>query len=71
MRILGVMRAVVLALAMMVHGFMDAVELATPLGQERLAACVFKLPVGGRVVSMCEMNATELRRQVNTEQLGR
>jgi len=32
-------------------------ELDTPLGQERLQACVFKLPVDGRMVSMCEMNA--------------
>ena len=32
-------------------------ELDTDLGKERLQACVFKLPVDGEMVSMCEMNA--------------
>lgn len=52
-------------LAVVVHHFMSREELATPLGQERLAACVFRLPVAGRMVSMCEMNATELRQELN------
>jgi hypothetical protein len=52
-------------LAIVVHRFMDGAELQTALGRERLDACVFKLPVDGRMVSMCEMNATELRRNQN------
>lgn len=48
-----------------IHRFMDAGELATPLGRERLDACVFRVPVDGRMVSMCELNATELRRNLN------
>jgi hypothetical protein len=40
-------------------------ELATPLGRERLEACVFRLPVEGRMVSMCELNATDLRLRLN------
>lgn len=36
-------------------------ELATPAGQEREAACVFRVPVGGRMVSMCRVNANGLR----------
>lgn len=43
------------------HHFMSAEDLATPLGQERLAHCVFKLPVGDRFVSMCEVNALGVR----------
>ena len=39
-------------------------------GLERLQACVFKLPVNGEMVSMCEMNATDLRRKLNLQQLN-
>ncbi len=49
------------AFAYVVHAFMDPAELATETGRERLAACAFKLSVNGRLVSMCEMNATGLR----------
>lgn len=53
-------------LLLVVHKFMNGDELATPLGQERLAGCVFKLPLpDGRLVSMCEMNATSLRHELN------
>lgn len=47
--------------AIVVHAFMDRAELATPAGQERLKACMFKLPVDGEMVSMCEMNGTDIR----------
>ncbi len=47
--------------AFIVHAFMSREELETPLGRERLAGCTFKLAVGDRLVSMCEMNATGLR----------
>lgn len=52
-------------LAVVVHKFMSPEELATPLGQERLQSCVFHLPVKGRMVPMCEVNATELRLELN------
>ena len=48
-----------------IHKFMSASELATPLGKERLRACVFKVPVDGRMVSMCELNASGMRREMN------
>ena len=43
------------------HHFMSGAELSSPVGEERLAACAFKLPVDGRMVSMCEVNAGGLR----------
>lgn len=44
------------------HHFMDAEELATPVGQARLDACVFRLPqADGRMAPMCEVNAGGLR----------
>ncbi len=53
---------------LVVHGFMNGDELDTPLGRERLDACVFRLAVDGRMVSMCELNATDLRLRLNREQ---
>lgn len=52
-------------LAIIVHKFMSSEELDTPIGRERLDACVFKLPLNGRMVSMCELNGTELRSTQN------
>ena len=46
---------------MVVHAFMNREELATDEGQDRLKACMFKLPVDGKMVSMCEMNGTPMR----------
>jgi len=43
------------------HHFMSRAELATERGRERLAACIFRAPVGGRMVPMCELNASGLR----------
>lgn len=48
-----------------VHRFMSREELDTERGRERLAACVFKSVVSGRLVSMCELNATDLRLREN------
>jgi hypothetical protein len=53
---------------LVVHSFMSREELSTPLGRERLGACVFRVPVDGRMVSMCELNATDLRLQLNRTQ---
>jgi hypothetical protein len=43
------------------HHFMAREELDTPLGRERLAHCVFHVPVDGELVSMCEVNALGVR----------
>jgi hypothetical protein len=43
------------------HHFMSAAEVATPRGRERLDACAFRVPVDGRLVSMCAANALGLR----------
>jgi len=56
--------------AVVVHDFMSRHELDTDDGRERLEACCFKVPVRGRMVSMCELNATDLREELNREQRG-
>ncbi len=43
------------------HHFMSQAELETPRGQERLDLCTFKVPIGERLVSMCEVNSLGLR----------
>ena len=72
--LLTLRRARVRPLLLVVHRFMNADELDTPLGEERLRACVFKLPVDGEMVSMCEMNARHRLsvnlRYAHTEQTG-
>jgi hypothetical protein len=52
-------------IVIVVHNFMSRHELHTEVGQDRLAACSFKVPVDGRMVSMCELNGTELRHDLN------
>jgi len=47
--------------ALVAHHFMAPEELATPEGQARLRACNFRVPVGDRMVPMCEMNAGGIR----------
>ena len=48
---------------------MSPQELTTEEGQERLDACTFKLSVDGEMISMCEMNASGLRSQLDKLQL--
>jgi len=43
------------------HHFMSADEIRRPRGRERLSACAFRVPLDGRLVSMCEANALGLR----------
>jgi hypothetical protein len=43
------------------HHFMSREEIETPLGRERLDLCVFRVPVGDKLVSMCEVNALGVR----------
>ncbi len=54
-------RTVVRGVTIASHHFMSAEELATERGAERLAACVFRVPIGDRMVSMCEVNARGMR----------
>jgi hypothetical protein len=49
------------------HHFMSPEELATPLGRERLAACVFRVPVHGEMVPMCRVNAGGVRESFYAE----
>lgn len=49
------------------HHFMSPEELRTPLGQERLDACVFRLPYKGEMVPMCKMNADGVRERFYAE----
>jgi hypothetical protein len=44
------------------HHFMSAAEMNTPQGQERLATCAFRVPINGRLESMCAVNASDLRK---------
>lgn len=48
-------------LVLVVHQFMSPDELDTEIGQERLRACTFRVPVDGEMIPMCELNATGLR----------
>ncbi|MCC6245054.1 MAG: radical SAM protein [Gemmatimonadaceae bacterium] len=43
------------------HHFMSRAQLETPLGQERVAHCVFQVPINGTLTSMCEVNAMGIR----------
>jgi molybdenum cofactor biosynthesis enzyme MoaA len=43
------------------HHFMSSAELATETGKARLDACVFRLPVNGEMVPMCQVNAGGIR----------
>ncbi|HEV7518664.1 MAG TPA: hypothetical protein VGR07_20400, partial [Thermoanaerobaculia bacterium] len=49
------------------HHFMSPEELTTQVGKERLAACVFRLPVNGEMIPMCQMNAGGVRDRVYAE----
>jgi hypothetical protein len=43
------------------HHFMNHDEMSTPLGRERLDTCAFRVPIDGRLESMCSVNALGLR----------
>jgi hypothetical protein len=49
------------------HHFMSPEETRSPVGQERLAACVFRLPYKGEMVPMCRMNAEGVRERFYAE----
>lgn len=48
------------------HHFMDSAELASDTGQERLSACLFRVPVADEMVPMCRVNAGGVRDAVYT-----
>ena len=50
-------------LSIVSHHFMSRQEIETPLGQERINACVFKVPIKDSMVSMCEVNALGYREE--------
>jgi radical SAM family protein len=52
------------------HHFMSREETRTDLGQERLAACVFRVPYEGEMVPMCRMNADGGRERFYAEILA-
>ena len=52
------------------HHFMDASQMASSQGQERLAACVFRVPVEGEMRPMCQVNAGGLRDRVYAAAAG-
>lgn len=54
-------------LVLVIHNFMSSHELDTPVGQERLASCSFRLPVDGEMVQMCRMNGTMMRDALNDQ----
>ena len=49
-------RAKVNGLLIVSHHFMSDFEIDTAEGRERLAACVFHVPIDGKLVPMCEVN---------------
>ena len=55
------------------HHFMNSEQIDTAQGQERISACVFKVPIDDKMVSMCEVNAKGYREkyyaQLKNEQI--
>jgi len=49
------------------HHFMNPLELDTEIGKERLDACVFRLPVNGEMLPMCQVNAGGVRERFYAE----
>lgn len=55
--------AVMAPLALVSHHFMSRDEIETREGRERLKHCVFRVPIDGELISMCEVNALGIRDQ--------
>lgn len=54
-----------------VHHFMDEELLATDEGRQRMAACAFRAPIDGQMISMCALNGSGLRRRKNLDDRAR
>ncbi len=65
MGMLRLRRCSVRPFAVVVHNFMGADEVETVSGRQRMAACAFRVPIDGEMVSMCALNATDRRRRLN------
>ena len=52
------------------HHFMSRAEVETPLGQARLALCVFHVPIDGGLVPMCEVNTAGIRERFYARAAG-
>ena len=50
-------------LTILSHHFMNADEVRSTRGRERIASCVFRVPIDGQFVSMCEANALGKREE--------
>ncbi len=48
-------------LVLVSHHFMSREEIESPVGKERIAHCVFTVPINGQMMSMCEVNALGIR----------
>jgi len=59
------------AFSVVSHHFMSANELSTGNGRERLSACLFRVPIGDEMVSMCRVNAEGIRESLYAESLER
>ncbi len=60
-------RVTLRSLVVISHHFMSREQALTPRGQERLGLCVFHVPIGDRLVPMCEANAMGVRDQFYEE----
>ena len=60
-------RATVDYLNIISHHFMSGAQIETPTGQERLNLCVFQVPIGDDMVSMCAVNALGIRERYYDE----
>ena len=49
------------------HHFMSPAEIATETGRARLDACVFRIPVDGEMLPMCQVNAGGVRERFYAE----
>ncbi len=54
-------RASVRYLNIVSHHFMSRAQIESAAGRERVELCVFQVPIGDELVSMCEVNALGLR----------
>jgi hypothetical protein len=52
------------------HHFMSVAQIATPQGRQRLDNCIFHTAVDGRILSMCEVNATDVRDRLYDRLIG-
>lgn len=60
-------RARMTPLVLVSHHFMSREQLETADGQDRLAHCVFRVPINGELMSMCEVNALGVRERYYAE----